>query len=244
MGFRGGTRAVGLLAVCLLSAGCVDTVAGRPTGAGGAVRVVPLEQILPSGDEVNAAVGNKLMPEGPPEVGGIAVLPNGIRDDNDATPVECIGVTSALLRVVYEEALVRAVAAQNYWNSDLSVAVFSVRAGAVRLSSSTDAQRLFVSFVRQWQKCAGTTVTLRTHDSENTELYLRVEDVKVDGPLLSATVVSWDNHHTPPTPDERAVGIGSDVVVDVRVSVGPGAQAATRAVDLARVMLQNVASTS
>jgi hypothetical protein len=239
------TRGIALLAVAVLTAGCVHTVVGMPKRAvHPASPVVPLERVLPTDDEVKAAVGNPLMREGPPQVGGIEVLPNGIRDDNDAAPIECIGVTSPLLRVVYEKGSVRAVAAQTYWNPDLSVPVFGVRAGAVRLASSTDAQRLFASFVPQWQKCEGTTVTMYTHDAENTELFSKVTDVKVDGPILSATVIGWDNHHTPPTPDEHVVGVESDVVVDVRVSVGPHVEAGTRAVDLARVMLQKVSSTN
>ncbi|MCV7412143.1 hypothetical protein AWC05_13440 [Mycobacterium florentinum] len=238
-------RALALLALALLTAGCVHTVVGMPKRAvHPASPVVPLEQVLPTDDEVTAAAGNPLMPEGPPQVGGTEVLPNGIRDDSNAAPIECIGATSPLLRVVYEKGSVRAVAAQSYWNPNLRVPVFGVRAGAVRLASSADAQRLFASFVPQWQKCAGTTVTLYTHDTENTELYSKVTDVKVDEPILSATVIAWDNHHTPPTPNEHVVGMESDVVVDVRVSVGPHAEAGTRAIDIARVMLRKVSSTN
>ncbi|MEZ0350469.1 sensor domain-containing protein [Mycobacterium sp. pR1184] len=233
------------MAVALLTAGCVNTVVGMPKRAvHPASPVVALEQVLPTDDEVTAAAGNPLMPEGPPQVGAIDVLPNGIRDDNDAAPIACIGATSPLLRVVYEKGLVRAVATQTYWNPDLSVPVFGVRAGVVRLASSTDAQRFFASFVPQWQRCDGTTVTMYTHDTENTELYSKVTDVKVDGPILSATVISWDNHHTPQSANEHAVGVESDVIVDVRVSVGPHVEAGTRAIDLARVMLRKVSSSN
>ncbi|MFZ1174811.1 MAG: sensor domain-containing protein, partial [Mycobacterium sp.] len=105
-------------------------------------------------------------------------------------------------------------------------------------------QRLFASFVKQWQQCAGTTVTMYTHDTSNTEFHSKVDDVKVDGPVLSATIISWDNHHTPQSPEERAVGVQADVIADVKVAVRPHAQAGTRAIDLANVMLRKVLSTN
>jgi PknH-like extracellular domain len=239
------TRALALSAVALLTAGCVNTVVGMPTRAGRpAAGVAPLEQILPTDDEVKTAVGNDLPSHSPPAVGGIDVLPNGIRDDNDAAPIECIGATDPLLRVVYEKGPVRAAAEQTYWNYDLGVAVSSAHAGVVRFASSEAAQRLFASLTPQWQKCGGTTVTMHTHDSENTELYSKVTDVKVDGPILSATIIGWDNHHTPPFPNEHAVGVASDVIVDVEVAIGPGGEAGTRAIDLVKVMLRKVSSTN
>ena len=245
LGGAGLTRSLALVAVALLTAGCVNTVVGMPTRAGRlAAGVAPLEQVLPTGEEVRTAAGNDLLPEGPPLTGGIDVLPNGIREDNDAAPIECIGATATLLRVVYEKGPVRAAASQTFWNSDLSVAVFSVHAGAVRIASSEQAQRLFASFIPQWQKCAGTTVTMHTHDSENTVLYSKVTDVKVDEPILSATIMDWDNHHTPQFPNEHAVGVASDVIVDVKVAIGPGGQAGTRAIDLVKLMLRKVSSTN
>ncbi len=238
-------RVLGLLGIGLLGAGCVNTVVGVPTRAvRPAIGVAPLEQILPTDEEVRTAVGNDLPPHGKPETGGIEVLPNGIRDDSGVAPIECIGATEPLLQVVYEKGPIRGVAKQTYWNSDLSVAVFSVHAGAVRLASSADAQRLFASFVSQWQKCAGTTVTMHIHDSENTVLYSKVTDIDVDGPILSATVVTWDNHHTPQSPNEHAVGVESDVIVDVKTAIGPGGEAGTRAIDLVKVMLRKVSSTN
>ncbi len=244
-GGGGLARVLGLLGVGLLGAGCVNTVVGVPTRA---VRpttgVAPLEQILPTDEEVRTAVGNDLPPHSKPETGGIEVLPNGIRDDSGAAPIECIGATGPLLRVVYEKGPIRAVAKQTYWNYDLGVAVFSAHAGAVRLASSADAQQLFASFVSQWQKCVGTTVTMFTHDAENTELYSKVADVKVDGPILSATLINWDNHHTPQAPNEHAVGVESDVIVDAEAAVQSGVAAGTRAIDLVKVMLRKVASTN
>jgi PknH-like extracellular domain len=239
------TRAVALVGIGLLCTGCVTTVAGQPRRIGhlgGAV--LPLEQVLPDGADVSAAVGNELPPHSPPLVGGIDVLPNGIRDRADAAPIECLGAIAPAMRIIYETAPVRGAATQDYWNYDSGVAVSSASAAAIRLASTADAQRLFASFVQQWQLCAGTTVTMYTHDRSNTELYLKVTNTRVDGPILSATVIAWDNHHSPPSPDERAVGIRGDVIADVKVAVGPPAQAGTRAVDLADAMLRKVSSSN
>ena len=208
----------------MLGTGCVTTVAGTPTRAGRlGGSVLPLEQVLPDDTEVSAAVGNRLPPHSPAVVGGIDVLPNGIRDSGGAAPIDCLGVVAPAMRIVYEPGHVRAVATQDYWNY---------------------AQRLFASFVKQWQRCEGTTITMYTHDSSNTELYSKPTDTRVDGPVLSATVIAWDNHHTSPAPDERAVGVQGDVIAEVKVADGPRVRAGTRAIDLVDVMLRKVSSSS
>jgi len=76
------------------------------------------------------------------------VLANGIRDDSDASPIDCIGATAPLC-ASFTKGIGSCRGHQTSWNSDLSVAVFSVHAGAVRLASSADAQRLFASFIPQ-----------------------------------------------------------------------------------------------
>ncbi|OBI39620.1 sensor domain-containing protein [Mycobacterium sp. E2238] len=238
-------RAVVMVGIGLLSTGCVTTVNGTPVRAGhlGAA-ALPLEQVLPDDAEVSAAVGNELPPHSPAQVGGIDLLPNGIRDSGGAAPIQCLGVVAPAMRIVYEPGHVHAAATQNYWNYDSGVAVSSATAAAIKLAATADAQRLFASFVEQWQRCDGTTVTIYTHDSSNTELYSKVTDTRVDGPVLSATVVAWDNHHAPPCPLERAVGVKGDVIADVKVADGPRVQAGRRAVDLVEVMLRKVSSSN
>lgn len=149
------------------------------------------------------------------------MLSNGIRNDTDAAPIECIGAAVPCMRVVYEKSPVRAAAAHSYWQAGLDLVVSSAKAGAVRLASAADAQRLFATFVAQCQKCENITVALYIHDDSNTEIYLKISDVVVSGPILSATIISWDNHHSVQSRDERAVGVESDVIVDVEVDVRP-----------------------
>ncbi|OBG54850.1 MULTISPECIES: sensor domain-containing protein [unclassified Mycobacterium] len=238
-------RAVTVVGLSLLGTGCVTTVAGTPTRTGPlGASALPLEQVLPDDAEVSVAVGNELPPHSPPLVGGIEVLPNGIRDAGGAAPIECLGAVDPAMRLVYETGPVRRVATQRYWNYGSGVQVSSATAAAIELATASDAQRLFASFVQQWQHCTDTTVTMYTHDESATELYSKVTDVRVDGPVLSATVIAWDNHHTPPTPDERAVGTAGDVIADVKVAVAPHVQAGTRAVDVVQAMLRKVSSTN
>jgi hypothetical protein len=235
-------RVIAVLSAAVLSGGCVRIVDGSASRAGAARPAITMsvKDILPSADEVRAAVGNDMPAHESPLVGGIDVLPNGIRDNNDAAPIECIGAISVAPHVVYEKDPVTAAATQTYWNYDFGVAASSAHAAVIKLSSAPDAQRLFASFVQQWRQCAGTTVTMYTHDSESTELYSKVSDVNLHGATLSATVLGWDNHHTPPFPVEHAIGVDSEFIVDVDVAVGVHAQAGTRAVEIVGAMLRKV----
>lgn len=238
-------RAAALVGISLLSTGCVTTVTGTPARAGHlGAPTLPLEQVLPDGAEINAAVGNELPPHSPAQAGGIDLLPNGIRDAAGATPIECLGAVDPAMRLVYEKGPVRRVATQRYWNYGSGVQASSATAAAIELATASDAQQLFASFVQQWQHCTDTTVTMYTHDRSDTELYSKVTDVRVDGPILSATVIAWDNHHTPPTPDERAVGTAGDVIADVKVALAPHVQPGPRAVDVVQAMLRKVSSTN
>jgi hypothetical protein len=233
-----------VLGVSLLATGCAGTVDGtaRRASLSPGTTVTSLALIMPGDAEIRAALGNDMQQVPPPRVGGIELLPDGIRSNSEATPIECIGTTTSRLRVVYEKAPVRAAAVQDYWNYGLDVVASSATAAAIRLASADDAQHLFGSFVQQWQSCAGKTVTLSNMDSSRTLLYSKVTDVHLDGPLLSATVLRWDNHHTPPFPVERAVGVDADVLADVEVAIRPHTQTSSRAIDLAKIILRKLSS--
>ncbi|OBK94281.1 hypothetical protein A5645_01615 [Mycobacterium asiaticum] len=245
MPFAGTVRAR-VIALCagLLISGCATTVDGTARYSPSPSSMAPVVQIMPTDEEIRAAVGNELQQNPPPRVGGIEVLPDGIRTDKDAAPIECLGAVSPRMHIVYEKGPVRDAAVQDYWNYDLDVAASKATAAAIKFASTADAERLFATFVQQWQHCQGTTLTMFTWDSSKTQLYHQVTDVQVRGPLLSATILSWDNHHTPQFPVERAVGVESDVIVDVQVAVRPHLQTGSRATDLARTMLRKVAGSS
>jgi hypothetical protein len=236
-----------LVALTVSCSGCTSTVMGtaRPEAASSrpSARQASLVSVLPTEREISDAVGNPLNLHGfPPQSGGIELLPNGIRTNDDASPIECVGPTGALLRLTYENSPVREAATANFWNYDFDAAASSANVGAVRLASAEDAQSLFSTFVQRWRDCQGKTVVGHTHDSSNTELYSRIENVVLSGPVLSATVMVWDNHHTPESPNERAVGVKANVMVEADVSITkPGAQAEERAIDVVKLVLDKVA---
>ena len=244
---RAATGLMAMLTVSALCAGCATTVAGtarRARASGEApAQQASLVTVLPTEREISSAVGNQLNLNGfPPQDGGIELLPNDIRTNDDASPLECVGPTGALLRLTYEDSPVREAATVDFWNYDFDVAASSANVGAVRLATADDAQSLFGTFAQQWRDCQGKTVVGHTHDSQNTELYSRVEDVVVSGPVLSATIIGWDNHHTPEFPNERAIGVKSNVIVEADVAVTkPRAQAGERAIDIVKLMLDKIA---
>jgi hypothetical protein len=236
-----------LLIAAALCAGCTSTVAGsarRAQGTGGPpAREAALASVLPTEQEISGAAGNQLSLNGFPALqGGIELLPDGIRTNADASPIECVGVTDALMRITYEHSPVRAAATVTFWNYDFDATATSAKVGAVRLATADDAQALFTTFTQQWRDCMGRTVDGHTHDSDDTELYSRIEDVDVSGPVLSATIMGWDNHHTPEFPNERAIGVKSNVIVEADVAVTkPGARADNRAINAVKLMLDKIA---
>ncbi|MBX9979509.1 MAG: sensor domain-containing protein [Mycobacterium gordonae] len=242
MVFAGPARIVALLSVAVLGTGCAGTVDGTATRTSqrSGATVMPLARILPGDEDIRTAVGNEMGQSPSPRTGGIDLLPDGFRSNHEASPIDCVGPAYPGLRVVYEKGPAREVAVQDYWNYDLDVVASSATAAAVRLASAADAQRLFTSFVEQWQNCAGTTVTMTTLDSSKTQWYSKVTDVAAHGSILAATIESWDTHQTPPYPVERAVGVESDVIADVNVSLRPHIETGSRAIDLVKAMLRRL----
>jgi hypothetical protein len=203
-----------------------------------------LAAILPTAADVSRSAGNPLAANGAPVIGGIEVLPNGIRDNDDANPIECLGPVSPYMRVVYEGGDVHGAGWQEFANYGGGQTVSSVNAGVVQFASDAEAQRMFGTFVTRWKSCEGKTVTSALHNSANTELYQKITDVQVHGPVLSATVLNSDNQGDPIFPTERAIGLAADCVVDVDVAVTDGAPvpygAPGRAVSLAATMQDTV----
>jgi hypothetical protein len=235
-----------LLVAATMCAGCTSTVTGTARRAqassGPPARETSLVSVLPTEQEISGAAGNQLSLNGfPPLQGGMELLPDGIRTNADASPIECMGVTHALMRIEYEHSSVRAAATVEFWNYDFDAVATSANVGAVRLATGDDAQALFTTFTQQWRDCLDRTVVGHTHDSDDTELYSRITDVEVSGSVLSATIIGWDNHHTPEFPNERAIGVKSNVIVEADVAVTkPGAQADKRAINVVKLMLDKI----
>jgi hypothetical protein len=225
-------------------------LAGCTSVVDGAARHEPvspvrdLAAVLPTSVEVGQAVGNPLPDTDFPTVGGIDVLPNGIRDNSGADPIECLGSITPFMRVVYEGGDVRRAAWQEFSNFGGGQTVSSADAGVVEFGSETEAQRMFGDFVATWKACEGKTVRTPLHNQANIELYQKITDVKVDGPVLSATVVNSDNQGDAAFPTERAIGLAADCVMDVDAAVTGGTpaqrQSSGRAVTLVTTMQDKV----
>ena len=229
---------ISAVSVSVLAA-CTATVGG--TAVRGRAFAVPVEQILPTVAEVSDAVGNTLDPDGFPARGGIDVLPNGIRDDSAASPIGCLGAVTPFMRVVYEKGDVRTAAWQGFSRFGAGQTVSSADAGVVGFASDAEAQRMFTAFAARWRACEGATVTTHTRDAD---LYATVTEVRVQGPILSATILTGDSRDASRFPTEHALGVAEGRIVDVDVAVtgsSPADRVATgRAVRLAEAMLEKV----
>lgn len=221
--------------------GCATTVDGSPrrhTPAG-----TLLAQLLPQADEVALAVGNPIDPTGPPHTGSIDMLPDGIRDSSGASPLDCLGAVTPLMRVVYESAGVTAVAWADFARLGRSATVSSVETGVVALGGDAEASRMFSRFAAQWQSCEGTTVTVFAGAAGGLEL--TVTRVRVDGPILSAVILS-DGGDGTTFPTEHAVGVADDCIVDVDVAItdpDPSRRVASgRAAQIVRLMLAKISA--
>ena len=201
-----------------------------------------LQQVLPTADQVAEAVGNPLDPSGPEITGSIALLPNGIRDARDAAPIDCLGAATPLMRAVYEQGDVRDVALRDFSNFGDGLTVSSAHTGVVRFASDADATRMFSAFMTRWRSCDN--ITVNVHITPTSALQWKVTDVHQDGGILSAVVLSGGSGDEPAFPTEHAVGLSGDSIVDVDVAVTaaqPSRRVATgRAVDLVRIMLENI----
>lgn len=196
----------------MLASGCAGAVDGGAVRAPG----VDLTQALPTAEQVGAAVGNPLNP-GPIRLGGIDLLPNGIRDAGDVTPLDCLGVATPLMRVVYQLSGVNGVALQDFSGFGHGLTVSSAHTGVVRFDSDTAAATLFDTFAARWRACQGTVV--RVHVTPTSALEWTVADVRQDDGILSATILNGGSGEQPAFPTEHAVGLADDCIVDVDVAV-------------------------
>ena len=226
-----------LLTSCALLTGCAAVLDGAPAPG----PPTPLQQVLPTPEQVDQAVGNRLDPTAPAAVGSIELLPNGIGAGSEVRPADCLGAATPLMRSVYRDAAVTGVGLRDFSRFGEGLTVSSAHTGVVRLASDAEAARLFDSFVGQWRSCAGTSVTVQL--APGAALVWTVTDVRVDGDVLSATVLSGESGREPAFPTEHALGVADDCIVEADVAVtdvlATRRVAAGRAVSLVRLMLDN-----
>ena len=231
--------AAGALIVLLLLVGCARTVTGSARQAARAVEILPTE------DDVTAAVGNPLSTFGfRPFIGNVEILPDGYRTEADATPIACIAVTDTAPRIVYEPAPVLEAARQSYFNWNAGVDISGADAAVVRLSKADAARATFESFVRGWQQCDGVSVVKRPWGQTKPVVDADVSEVREANMVLSATARTHGPTNVQAATYERAIGVRADTIVEVSLAVTPQGErqptAPAPAVRLVQVMLDKV----
>jgi len=235
---------VAVVSACVAAlVGCAAPVDGAPV-----VHIVeaakpspsrPLNQVLPTADELTSALGGAGF-MGQQVDGGPDMLLAGV-GESEATPVECVSATFRLQKVVYQSSPVRAVASESWDGGDANGPTTSGFFGAVKFATPDDAQAFFASSAQKWQRCNGQTLVIHQpqHGADGAS---RITDVDIDAHVVSAVVMQESGGSASP-PIQRALGLASDCVVDVEVTDAGGAAdvgGAHDAVDVANLMLSKV----
>jgi hypothetical protein len=225
-------RRLALVLVAFALAGCSDVVAGEPRAASTAVNLLPTEP------QITAAVGNPLNTFGfRPFIGGPEIMPDGFRNDDDASPIRCIGVTETMARITYDGAEILEAARQSYFSLSPGVGVSGADAAVVRFGSESAARDRFETFVAEWTDCKGRSVVKRLRGTTGADVNAVIDGVIADGALLTATVTTRQGDG-PESHYVRAVGVRDATVVEVALAVArAGDQSTVQAAAVARAML-------
>jgi PknH-like extracellular domain len=258
-------RTIRTLLTCVLAialaTGC--TVAGTARPAPGLkphpVTGQPVKKVLLDGGELSKLLGQSFQTktELPARFGGPEVLWPAF---GAVSPVNCISVTSMMVKNAYQSGDVKNAARETWWNMRGPAKVISVAEGVVALSSTAGATALFQEFSRQWRDCDGTTVIIGRPsiitDSPAIVFLDTVSDVRVAESVLAATL-SIDTPlpgipSSGPRPEARAIGVRGNCLVEVEVaffgSTSPAAEGSgdvhRSAIDIARAMMDKVSGLS
>jgi hypothetical protein len=230
---------IAALSACAVLAGCssapVDSAPPvvRITEAAKPSVSRPLNQVLPTGDELTTTLGVGPGFTGQLVVGGAEMLLQGV-GESEATPIECVSAGYQLQKVVYAASPVREVASQSWAGGDLNGPPLSGFFGAVEFATADDAQRFFAASADKWRRCNGQTMVLRQpeHGADGVS---RITDVVVDSTVVSAVVLHDDGSTI-----QRALGVASDRVVDVEIADVDRGGGARGAVAVANLMLRKI----
>jgi hypothetical protein len=230
---------IAVLSACAVLAGCSSAPAdsARPV-----VRITeaakpsvsrPLNQVLPTGDELTTTMGVGPGFTGQLVVGGADMLLQGV-GESEATPIECVSAGYRLQKVVYAGSPVREVASQSWAGGDLNGPPLSGFFGAVKFATADAAKGFFAASADKWRRCNGQTMVL--HQPEHgADGVSRITDVVVDSTVVSAVVLHDDGSTI-----QRALGVASDCVVDVEIADVDRDGGAGGAVAMANLMLQKI----
>jgi hypothetical protein len=226
---------IAALSACVVLAGCSSDVGGAPV-----VHIVEAaspsvtrssDQALPTGDELTATLGVGPGFTGQRVMGGADMLLQGV-GASEATPIECVSAGYRLQKVVYQASPIREVASESWAGGDFNGPPVSGFFGVVKFATADDAQAFFAATADKWRRCNGQTLVLHqpAHGADGSS---RITDVLVENAVISAVVLHDDGSMI-----QRALGVGSDCVVDVEITDNGGG--ARRAVDVANLMLRKI----
>jgi PknH-like extracellular domain len=238
MMLRSTRSTMAVLSACAVLAGCSSDVGGAPV-----VRIAEAahpsvtrssDQALPSGDELTTTLGIGPGFTGQRVMGGADMLLQGV-GESEAKPIECVSAGYRLQKVVYQASPVREVASESWAGGDFSGPPVSGFFGVVKFASVDDAQAFFAASADKWRRCNGQTLVLRQPQQHGADGSSRITDVHVEKTVISAVVLHDDGSLI-----QRALGVGSDCVVDVEITDADNGAGARRAVDVANLMLRKI----
>ncbi|ORA20369.1 sensor domain-containing protein [Mycobacterium arosiense] len=245
-------RCVGaLLVIVVLASGCSVAVDGTarpvPGAAPRSLSGPTIKRVLLGKSALSRIVRQPLTidPGFPPTIAG----PESLQGDRAASPDDCIGVAVMLQQSAYRHQKVRDVAQETWRPESLAAAVIRVQEAVVDVPTPADAQALFVTFARQWQRCQGKTVALTGGPFR---LKAKVDGVQVAASVLAATTSIELDSPNPLLEDSlpagRAIGVRDNCLVEVEVDFASTPTPALRrpdevdasALDIAQVMRDKV----
>lgn len=225
------------IAACAVLAGCAVPAQDKPVvhiaEAAKPSPSRPVEQVLPTGDELTSTLAVGLGFTGQRVKGGAEMLLQSV-GESDATPVECVSAGYRLQKVAYAASPVLEVASESWAGGDFNGPPVSGFFGVVKFATPADAQAFFAAAAEKWRRCNGQTLVL--HQPEHgADGMSKITDVLVQARTVSAVVLN-DTGETV----QRALGVASDSVVDVEVTAPNGADGAAGAVAVATLMQRKV----
>jgi hypothetical protein len=112
--------------------------------------------------------------------------------------------------------------------------------GVVVLRTAADADALFTTFSRQWERCNGTKITLFMPNEDVVAETLLTTDIRVADPVLTASFQSKHQWFAPDYGDVLGVRVNCIVESSVRYGREPDSSADT----IARAMMDKVSDLS
>ena len=245
-------RAVALLSIGLLTAGCTAVVDGSAGPAANlksrAITGQTIEKVLLGDDALSKILNQSLEVDRrfPSGSGG----PETLQDSGSVLHIDCLGVAMMLQKSDYQSSNVKHVATEAWRRTAKSMQVTGVKEGVVSLASADDADALFAKFSQRWQKCDGTTLFL---PDNMVNLKGKITNVTVASSVLAATTsVGWafSGSDSESIPEGRAIGVRANCLVEVEIDFfnasnpsleGSGA-VNNRAVEIAQAMMDKVSA--